>query len=163
MLRNEICEEMKATKTNSLCCQNYTDKSRKRNRLYNILLVGIATIGAPAFFLNHWCAFITTIIVAIGEFFKNFVPLISQPEKELCNIDDINKFYNELLVKLEDLWDKSELKTQDENNIRKQFTLLRKNSSQPCVEMNKLIHHISDKENQRFMKEADEYLKRKFY
>ena len=72
MIRQEIWEEMKKAKTYQLSCLYYVDKKRKFNRNYNLCIIGVAALGAPTFFISHWCAFVTTIAASVLEVIKSF-------------------------------------------------------------------------------------------
>ncbi len=164
MVRNEIWEELKKAKTYQICCLHYTDKKRNFNRRYNFIIIGVATIGAPTFFLNHWCAFVSTICASILEIVKNFIPTLCQSEEELVKIDNLATYFGDNVQKLELLWNTLE-STENSNriSISKELSKILKDTNKNIVEMNKLIHSLKKEEDLMIQNEVDEYLKRKFY
>lgn len=165
MIRDEIWEDMKETKTYQLSCLHYVDKKRKFNRWYNFAIIIIAGLGAITFFLNHWFAFTSTLAVSLLEVVKSFVPAVCQSEKELVELDNIATYYGEISHKLEELWSKNEsgYYTNDEQTILKKVFNIRKNTAENVTNMNRLIHSLSQKEDKKIQDQADEYLKSKYY
>jgi len=129
MIRQEIWEEMKKAKTYQLSCLYYVDKKRKINRKYNLLIIGVSIIGAPTFFISHWCAFATTIAASVLEIIKSFIPAVCQPEEELSEIDGLSIYYGEILQKLETLWNTNEnSEIPDEASLSKELKKVIKKS-----------------------------------
>ena len=120
MIRQEIWEEMKKAKTYQLSCLYYVDKKRKFNRNYNMLIIGVSAIGAPTFFISHWCAFATTIAASDLEVIKSFIPAVCQSEEELSKIDGLSIYFGEILQKIEGVWNLYEsTKSPDESSFSK--------------------------------------------
>lgn len=163
MVRNELWEEMKLTKTYSLNCRYYTNKFRKRNRVGSIVLIIIAALGGPMFFIDHWYAFATTTITAILHLLKETIPFFCQSEEELCKIDGLANKFNNSLLKVENLWNKFERSDIGEQAAEKQLKIIQEALVIPISEMNRLVHFNTKKEEQSFMEESDKYLKSKFY
>ncbi len=164
MIRQEIWEEMKKAKTYQLSCLYYVDKERKFNRNYNLLIIGVSIIGAPTFFISHWCAFVTTIAASLLEAIKCFMPAVCQPEDELAKIDELSIYYGEILQKLETLWNTNEnSEIPDEASLSKELKKVIKKSPEKETLLNKLIRSLSKKEEELFQKQSDDYLTLKFY
>ncbi len=164
MIRQEIWEEMKKAKTYQLSCLYYVDKKRKFNRNYNLWIIGVSAIGAPTFFISHWCAFATTIVASILEVIKSFIPAVCQSEEELSKIDGLSIYFGETLQKIEGLWNILEnTLSPDEQSLRKELSKVLKKSPEKETLMNKLIHSLSKKEDENIRNQADEYLIQKFY
>ena len=164
MIRQEIWEEMKKAKTYQLSCLYYVDKKRKFNRNYNLWIIGVSAIGAPTFFISHWCAFATTIAASILEVIKSFIPAVCQSEEELSKIDGLSIYFGETLQKIEGLWNILEnTQSPDEQSLRKELSKVLKKSPEMETLMNKLIHSLSKKEDENIRNQADEYLIQKFY
>ena len=164
MIRQEIWEEMKKAKTYQLSCLYYVDKKRKFNRNYNLWIIGVSAIGAPTFFISHWCAFATTIVASILEVIKSFIPAGCQSEEELSKIDGLSIYFGETLQKIEGLWNILEnTLSPDEQSLRKELSKVLKKSPEKETLMNKLIHSLSKKEDENIRNQADEYLIQKFY
>ena len=164
MIRQEIWEEMKKAKTYQLSCLYYVDKKRKFNRNYNLRIIGVSAIGAPTFFISHWCAFATTIAASILEVIKSFIPAVCQSEEELSKIDGLSIYFGETLQKIEGLWNILEnTLSPDEQSLRKELSKVLKKSPEKETLMNKLIHSLSKKEDENIRNQADEYLIQKFY
>ena len=164
MIRQEIWEEMKKAKTYQLSCLYYVDKKRKFNRNYNLWIIGVSAIGAPTFFISHWCAFATTIAASILEVIKSFIPAVCQSEEELSKIDGLSIYFGETLQKIEGLWNIFEnTQSPDEQSLRKELSKVLKKSPEKETLMNKLIRSLSKKEDENIRNQADEYLIQKFY
>ncbi len=164
MIRKEIWEELKKAKTYQLSCLYYTDKKRRFNRNYNFLLIGVSAIGAPTFFISPWCAFATTIAASVLEIIKSFIPAVCQSEEELLKIDGLSIYFGETLQKLEGLWNSCEnAESPNEMILNKELTKVLKKSPENETLMNKLIHSLSKKDDEKIRKQADEYLIQKFY
>lgn len=163
MVRNELWEEMKLAKTYSINCRYYTNKFRRRNRRISLILISIAAIGCPTFFINHWFAFATTTTSAVLQFLKESIHMFGQSEKELCTIDELANIFDCSLIKVEILWNKYERGEIEDSSVEKQLKAIQESLINPISEMNRLIHFNTKKEEQSFMNDSDEYLKRKFY
>lgn len=164
MIRQEIWEEMKMAKTYQLSCLYYVDKKRKFNRNYNLLIISVSAIGAPTFFISHWCALFTTITASILEVIKTFNPAVCQSEEDLSKLDNLATYYGETLQELEKLWSVHENSdSPDEVSLRKKMNTILKESSENITLMNKLIHSLKEKEDEQIRKQADNYLKHRYY
>lgn len=164
MIRQEIWEEMKKAKTYQLSCLYYVDKKRKFNRNYNLCIIGVSTIGAPTFFISHWCAFVTTIAASILEVIKSFIPAVCQSEEELSKIDGLSIYFGESLKKLEELWNIYEnTGVPDKPSLSRELSKVLKKSPEKETLMNKLIHSLNENEDEKIRNQADEYLIQKFY
>lgn len=164
MIRQEIWEEMKKAKTYQLSCLYYADKKRKFNRIYNISIIVVSAIGAPTFIISHWCAFATTITASVLEFVKCFIPAVCQSEEELSKIDNLSIYFGETLQKIEDLWNRHEnTETPDELSLNKKLSKVLKKSPENETLMNKLIHSLSEKEDDKIRKQVDDYFIKKYY
>ena len=127
MIRQEIWEEMKKAKTYQLSCLYYVDKKRKFNRNYNFWILGVSVIGAPTFFLSHWCTFVATIAAAVLEGLKQFIPAVCQSEGELSKLDELSIYFGETLQKLEGLWNVHEnAESPDVPSLSKELTKILK-------------------------------------
>lgn len=164
MIRQEIWEEMKKAKTYQLSCLYYVDKKRKFNRLYNLCIIGVSAIGAPTFFLSHWCAFITTIAATVLEVIKSFIPAVCQSEEELAKLDIESIYYGNILQKLELLWTNYENSSSPSSpDFSQELHKIIKNLPEHEALMNKMIHTLNKKEEDSIRNQSDEYLIKKYY
>ena len=155
---------MKKAKTYQLSCLYYVDKKRKFNRKYNLGIIGVSAIGAPTFFISHWCAFATTIAASVLEVIKSFIPAVCQSEEELSKIDGLSIYFGETLQKIEGLWNIYEnTVSPDESLLNKELLKVLKKSPEKETLMNKLIHSLSEKEDEKIRNQADDYLIQKYY
>lgn len=163
MIRNEIWEELKEAKTYQISCHYYVDKKRKFNRCYNFAIIIIAGLGAISFFLNHWCAFVTTLVVTLLEVVKSFVPAVCQSEEELVELDNLSTEYGKTLLRLEELWSKYESGYYKKAIVLEELYSSLNDKAENDTKMNRLIHSLSKKEDKKIQDQADEYLKSKYY
>jgi len=164
MIRQEIWEEMKKTKTYSFSCLYYVDKKRKFNKRYNMIIIGVSAIGALGFSISHWCTFVTTIVTVALEIIKSFIPAVCQSEEELAKIDNLAIYFGETLQKIEELWNSYEnTELHNESSFCKKLTKVLKDFPEKETLMNKLIYSLSKKEEKKLQDKTDNYLQKKFY
>lgn len=161
--RDEVWEDLKEAKTLQLSCLHYVDKKRKFNRCYNYAIIVIAAMGALTFFINHWSAFVSTLVVTIMEILKSILPAMVQSEKELDEIDDLATFFGENTYKLEELWRNNESGHGDNDQLQNKFSNIQKKVAEKVTKTNKLIHSLSKKEDKMIQDKVSDYLKRKYY
>lgn len=162
MLRNELWEEIKTAKTNNICCLCYSDKKRKVNRWYQWIMTIIAGAGIPSFFYDERITLGTTIASTILGLINSIIPAMGQSDEDLEKIDDLATYFGNLTDTLCLLWNEIE-KVEVDANISSKFQKALKFRSEKTTEMNRLIHRLNKREEQRFMDAADEYLIRRFY
>ena len=115
-------------------------------------------------FDENWCAFATTIGASVLEIIKSFIPAVCQSEEELTKIDGLSIYFGEILQKIEGLWNLYEnTKSPDESLLSRELSKVIKKSPEKETLMNKLIHSLSKKEDEKIRKQADDYLIQKFY
>ena len=122
-------------------------------------------MGALTFFINHWSAFISTLVVTIMEILKSILPAMGQSEKELDEIDDLATFFGDNTYKLEELWRNIESGHyyHDENALFDELTIIQQNVPEKITKTNKLIHSLSKKDDKIIQDKVSDYLKRKYY
>ncbi len=163
--RNEVWEDLKEAKTLQLSCLHYVDKKRKFNRRYNYAIIVIAAMGALTFFINHWSAFVSTLVVTIMEILKSILPAMGQSEKELNEIDDLATFFGEISNKLGELWRniESNYYYHDEKPLFDELSTIQGMLPEKVTKTNKLIHSLSKKDEKMIQDNVSNYLSRKYY
>lgn len=154
---------MKTYKTYIECCRAYTSKMRSYNRKLKLLIIIATVIGAACFFLNKWFAFFSTIIAFLGEITPKILPQLIQPEEELAKLDNIASRFEEILMKMESLWNKYENEKFTDEEADELLIRYKAGNAVYIDEMNRLVRKISDKDNGIVQTRTEEYFQRKFY
>lgn len=145
----------------TLCCQRYVDRKRKAKRRINLALVIIPGLSGLAYFWEPVATAVGAGITAIGQFFNNVLPLLSQPDTDLSELDELSKKFADVCNEAENLVVK--FKTEKEfgnSQIQKIYKKLQERLNELESRSNVLIHHVSNKENNYLKQETLIYLKK---
>lgn len=162
-LRNELWETIKQTKCNEYCLLYYTDKIRKRNRYINYSVIGISALGSISYMFNPLGALLSSIIIFIISLSKDSLPMLSRSESDVTDMDSLIIFYSTYMSKLESLWRKNEMLGTNEIELSESLQDLIHSEAPNKVLLNKLVRHISKKENMIISDKTDKYLKKIYY
>lgn len=162
-LRNQIWEALKQTKCNEICLLLQTDKIRKRNRYVRYAIISFSALGSISYMFNSLGALLSSIIIFIISLSKESIPMLSRSESDVKEMDKLIVFYTNHMPKLDFLWRKTEMPEADEIALSKSLQKLIKSEALEKISMNKLVRHISKKENKIISDEADNYLKKTYY
>lgn len=103
-LRQQIWYEMKTAKTYAVCLQIYTDRQRKWNRYFPIIVGALSCVGSFTFPLSKYGPLITSIAVCLFSVLKVVLPVFGQPEEELNQLDELYSYFDQKTQDLEMLW-----------------------------------------------------------
>lgn len=159
-VRNRIWEELRQAKANIICIQRYTDKVRRKSRIFNITIIICASTGALGGIYEQWIAVIASALIAVSSVLKALLPNFIQSEQELSELDRLMVFYAKYFNSLEKIWYEHEKKITDEQSIMKNFFALKAEECDPCSNLNKGIRKIPDDEMEQINAEANEYVER---
>ncbi len=147
----------------------YTDRKRHCNRVVSVVqLIAVVVCSIASFFTQlqwgHWLTIVFAVFVAVATFIKEFIPQVSQPEGELCELDKIHDFYKDYLQKLEFHYIQrfdEKLKV-DDNTLNKFFNDIKKTEGDRITTINRLCRKMKEEEKKRIKEETDQYFRIKF-
>lgn len=161
-LRQQIWFEMKTAKTYAVCLQIYTDRQRKWNRCFPIIVGALSCIGSITFPISKYGPLIASIVVFLFSVLKEVLPICGQSEEELNQLDELYGYFGQKTQEFERLWNNyqdSQNNTDCEINLSEIKTDMPEHQSK----MNKLVRHIWHWENSKIKKEVNNYLTSKYY
>ena len=147
----------------------YTARKRNCNRVVSVvLLIAVVVCSIASFFSQymwgHWLTVALAVIVAFATFIKEFIPQVSQPEGELCELDKIHEFYKDYLQKLEFHYIQrfdEKLKV-DDNMMNKFFNEIKNTEGDRITTLNRLCRKMKDDEKKRIKEETEQYFRIKY-
>lgn len=163
VVRNKIWEEIKQAYANVLCLQWYTDKQRKYERWYNMFIALVASGGTFGYLINSIFPLVSSGVIAFVAVAKSLFPYFLQPERELCILDGLMDFYSKYMIDMEALLYNSDKEKLSEEETFDHMYRLKSEETVKQSSMNKLVRSIPKKRHQRFIEEADKYIKRVYY
>lgn len=163
IVRNKIWEELRQAKANIICIQRYTDRNRKYARYFSSIIIILASIGTIGGVYQKWIAVIASGLVAISTILKSLMPNFIQSEQELTELDRLMDYYSRYLVKIERIWyDNYESNITDKEAIEQLF-YIKDDEADKYSSMNKLVRHLSERENNIIDHKAKEYVTRVYF
>ena len=102
LIWNDLWQTAHTVKVYALCCSKYTNKMRRRKRIFDWAIVIIPFVGAALFPVSKYCTLAASIITGLGALIEKLAPLASQPESELCELDSLQTSFNKILTDIED-------------------------------------------------------------
>lgn len=163
IIRNKIFEEIKQSEAYILGLQKYTDKMRKRNRIFQSLLACSSCIGTLGAFISLYIPAATSILATMGVIGKQIIPNLLQDEKELSELDRLMNFYTNYLTTLEIIWYEFENEKIDDDEAAHRFLHLKETEGDKPSTYNKLVYHISSKMQTEIDIESQIYVDRIYY
>lgn len=163
VVRNKIWEEIKQAYANVLCLRWYTDKQRKYERWYHMFIALVASGGTFGYLINSYFPLVSSGVIAFVTVAKSLFPYFLQPERELCILDGLMDYYNKYMIEMESLLYNSDKEKLSEEETFNQMCHLKTDETVKQSSMNKFVRSIPEKRHQRFIVEADEYIKRVYY
>lgn len=163
VVRNKIWEEIKQAYANVLCLRWYTDKQRKYERWYHMFIALVASGGTFGYLINSYFPLVSSGVIAFVTVAKSLFPYFLQPERELCILDGLMDYYNKYMIEMESLLYNSDKEKLSEEETFNQMCHLKSDETVKQSSMNKFVRSIPEKRHQRFIEEADRYIKRVYY
>jgi len=170
IVRQRIWEELRFAKASIICLQRYTDKSRRKSRIFNSLVILFASTGAISGAFKQWdVSIVASSLVALSTILKTLMPNFLNSEKELSDLDRLMDFYSVYFNDLEKVWYINENRNDDDSNcineseIMERFFNLKNNESDKFSALNRGVRTISKKEMEAINQEAREYVNRVYF
>ena len=169
MITDSLWVEMHKVKGYLRQIEKYTDRKRHQNRMISIIIVCSSVLCAvfsifSQYPCGRWIGFILALFVAITTCIKELIPQWVQPERELCELDEIHHFYSGMLIELEHLYvqrfdSKSKI---DDSKLIERLYKLQKTEGDRVDRINELCRRFTEKERKQIVEETELYYRRKF-
>lgn len=169
LITDSVWVEMHRVKGFLMQIELYTDRKRNHNRILNVVIICSSILCAVASFFHSvpyvpWISILSAMLVAVITCLKELIPQFIQPERELCELDNIHDFYNSLLQDLEYLYVQRFDKHSkvDDNTMNARLYQLKKTEGDRVSRINTLCRKIKKDEKKRIIEETKLYFKTKY-
>ncbi len=169
MITDSVWVEMHRIKGYLRQIELYTDRKRNRNRVINIIIIISSIVCAVASFFHEvpyipWISILAALVVAIVTCLKELMPQFIQPERELCELDNIHSFYSTFLDELEHLYiERFDIKSDVNDNImNERLYQLQKTEGDRVTRINILCRNVTEEEKIKIKDETESYFKAKY-
>ena len=169
LITNSVWVEMHRVKGYLKQIEIYTDRKRHSNRVLNLIIICSSILCAIASFFHNipyipWISIVFAMVVAVLTCVKELMPQFIQPERELCELDNIYNFYNLFLHDLEHLFlqrfdEKTEI---DDKMMNERLHQLLRTEGDRVTRINVLCRKIKEGEKCRIEDETKLYFKTKY-
>lgn len=169
MITDSVWVEMHRVKGYLRQIEIYTDRKRNCNRIMNNIIICSSIICAVAAFFHEipyvpWINILAALIVAVLTCLKELIPHFIQPERELCELDNIHHYYSSFLDELEHLYvkrfdEKSEI---DDSKMNDYLYQLKGTEEDRASKINILCHNFTEDEKRIIKEETELYFKTKY-
>lgn len=171
--RYNLWKLMHLAKHNAVCLQRYTRRMRARYRIWDrvvpiILVVGVVISIIATDILSicsgRWIAIAAALLAAVASTLKDFSPEVVglQRKKEVKRADELNAYYELLLVKCDALLYRLDNGMESEKKVIEVIEELRNDEIENGVTVNKIIRRLSKRENDIVETICSEYLSKTF-
>ena len=161
---NHVWKDIWATghmvKVYALCCSKYSNKMRKRKRIIDWVVIIVPTIGAALYPLNSYYTLAAAIITAICAILEKCLPLSTQPEEELCKLDNLQTEFEKILSEIEDAVHSFRIDKTTDIQLKVYLKKWKNRLAEMRTEMDKLVRKAPN--SNVLNKEAENYMKYKF-
>lgn len=138
-MRNRIWVELTQAKHNIEFSTLYLECQRKRLRYFNIAVLIFSSGGIMGWKLWDGLPVAACIIIATISLLRLLQPHIIMGDKQIANLDVIQKFYTEYYNKLERLWFDSEKASLQDQEISDIFFTIRNTENEINLTINETI------------------------
>lgn len=128
-MRNRIWTELTQAKHSAEFASLYSDRQRVILRIFNIGILAFSSAGIMGWKLWQHLPLIACIIIALVSLLRLIQPHIIMSEKQLKNLDEIQRFYSDYFNDLERLWFDFEKDRLTEEEATNRFFELKKNET----------------------------------
>ena len=159
---NRVWIEMYRIKSWLIQIELYTHRKRQNTKIVTILIIVtsllsfLCAIIQPFMhsnlqeytFICNWVIGISSITAALSTVVRDFMPQITQPESEICELDKLHDFYTDYFHQLEIAFMQRYSSDPDMNDKRltQSFTKIAKTEGDNQSRMNRLIRGLTKSE-----------------
>ncbi len=97
----DFCQTAHTIKVYAECCTQYTNKMRKRKRAFDWFVILVPAVGACMFPISEYVTLAAAILTTLGGTIEKILPVATQPEAELCELDNLQTDFNKFLTEFE--------------------------------------------------------------
>lgn len=161
LLWNSLYGLIERSYQQTLCCHRYVDRKRKLKRVIDWIMVLVPGIGGLLYFWEPVATAFAAASTAVLGLINNLIPVLTQPDSELSEIDEYAKQFSQIRINAENLVMRYTQEQEfGDNDVRKSYVKLQKQLEDIEVITNKLFRHISAKENNQLEIETKKYLEK---
>lgn len=99
---NDLWYTAQTAKVYELCCTRYANKMRRRNHIYEWIIIALPLVGALLYKLNPLFTLAASILTGVEAILEKFKPFLTQSEKELSELGILQGKFSEILSDIED-------------------------------------------------------------
>lgn len=162
-MRNRIWNEVTDSKYYLEFTILYAERQRFYWRLYSIGILVFSTSGIFGWFLWDKISIIACIIISAVSLLRLIQPHFIHGEKEIANIDKIQKFYVGYNSKLEKLWLDYQNKKIKDDEANEMFFCIKAEEAEMITIINETLRYKPKKLTRKAKEHCDDYFKRVFF
>ena len=149
------------SKLHELCCSAYTNKMRRRARIYSIAVIVVPAVAACLTPLNTYVPLAGCIVTSLLGILTKVQPLAVQSESELSKLNEFQEQFAKLCANLEDLFLSYRLESHVDNlEIKNKLKEYKDISVTIKPQMDKLVRKVPHPK--KLNEQANEYANSKF-
>lgn len=161
MLWSDLWHTAKSARVYALCCMNYADKMRKRQRGFDWVITLVPGISAALFNVSAYITLIGAGLTPFINLLKESSHLALLPEKDLVRLDELYIAFSKILIDLEDSLQTYRLSPElSDIQIQKRITLLKNQIHVLLTDLNRIVRKIPNED--KLNEDAENYLQLKF-
>ena len=147
-------------KVYELCCTRYSNKMKRRNRIYEWIIIALPLIGAALYKLNPLFTLIASILTGLEAILEKFKPFLTQSEKELSELQVLQGKFAEILSDIEDGILSFRVDSATDSDLKTLLTKKKKQISKLSPLLDSIVRTVPD--NEHLNDEALNYLNSKY-
>lgn len=138
-MRNRIWAELTQAKFNIEFTTLYLENQRKKLRYFNIAILIFSSGGIMGWKFWNDLPLVVCVIIAAISLLRLLQPHIIMGDKQIANLDTIQKFYTEYYNKLEKLWFDNEKTSLPDQEVSDIFFTIRNTENEINVTINETL------------------------
>lgn len=138
-MRDRIWTELTQAKYNAEFAALYADSQRKLIRRFNIFVLTFSTGGVLGWKFFDTIPLIACSLICAVSLIRHLQPQLIMTDKQILNLDNINKFYINYYNKLERLWYDFEHSTNNLDITKNSFFAIKETESEINTLVNETI------------------------
>ncbi len=161
-MRNRIWAELTQAKHNIEFASLYSDHQRTVLRMFNIGVLAFSSAGIMGWKVWQHMPLIACSIIALVSLLRLLQPHLIMSDKQLKNLDDIQRFYADYYNQLEQLWFDFETSRLTEEQATKRFFEYKKSETDINPIISETIRNKPKRIVDKCKLHSDEYFKQVF-
>lgn len=157
---NDLWASGHTVKVYALCCSKYANQMRKRKRIIDWVVIIVPIIGVALYPISSYYTLVAAIFTALCAIIEKCLPLLTQPEAELCTLDNLQTEFEKILSEIEDAVHSFRIDDTTDIQLKGYLKKWKKHIAVMRTEMDKLVRKAPDSE--KLNAEAEIYMYSKF-